>query len=420
MKITVLTLGTRGDVQPYVALGTGLMNQGHEITICTGKTFKTFIESHGIGFVESTLDLMEILKTEEGQAIFNGGGNLLKSLKYAKEHINPMFRQTFDDFFNAAKGSDAIIYHPKAMVAPDIAEYFNIPCISMPPVPMTYPITEFPCLAVSGERNFGSFLNKLTYSVNKYAESSTMKEINDFRIKTLGLSKRKMGAYTYKINGRPIPIIYPVSPELFKDVSSWHQAVKLTGFFYLPYDDQVLTDEITAFINDGPAPIIVSFSSMPLKNPAYFKQALVEALKKTGNRAIVLTGITGMTFDDCDDVLAVEKAPHRLLFKQGKGIIHHGGVGTMAEALLSGKPQVIMPFNVDQPFWAHRLYKKNLALKPLKEKNLSMNELVDRMISMSDTAVIQRAEDIASKMAVEDGIKHCAEYIERIIGDNNA
>lgn len=419
MKVTVLTLGTRGDVQPYVALATGLMKKGHEVTICTGSTFKPFIESYGIDFKEATIDFMEILKTEEGQAIFNGGGNIFKILKFTKEVINPGFRKTFDDFLDACQGCDVIIYHPKAMVAPDLAEYLNIPCISMPPVPMTFPITEFPNLAVSANKSFGSVINKMTYGVNKFAESSSMKDINDFRQKTLKLNKRKMGAYTYDVKGKRIPIIYPISEILFKKVTSWKGYVSLTGFFYLPYQGQ-LDEGLMNFIENGQAPIVISFSSMPLKHPQAFKQYIIDALNQSNNRAVILTGISGMNFEGHDNIYAVEKAPHRLLFKHAKGIIHHGGVGTMAEALLSGKPQVIMPFNVDQPFWANRLFKQDLALKPLSEKTISTVALIDRFILMDDVKYKDNAKIVADEIAKEDGIMSAVSIIESIVGDQHA
>lgn len=149
MKAVFLTLGTRGDVQPYAALARGLINKGHQVVICTGETFRGFIEENGIAFYPATADLMAILESEEGQAVFAGGGfNFFKMLKYSKEVVSPAYRKTMDDFFIASEGADVIIYHPKALGAVDIAAYHNIPCVSMPPVPITYPVTEFPNLAM--------------------------------------------------------------------------------------------------------------------------------------------------------------------------------------------------------------------------------------------------------------------------------
>jgi len=415
MRITFLTLGSRGDVQPYVALAKELIKNGHEAVVCTGQTFKKFIEENGVGFHKASADLMAILDSEEGKKVFNGGRyNIFKMLKFAKEVITPVYRSSMDDFLDASKASDLIIYHPKALGAVDIAEYLNIPCICMPPVPIMYPIVEFPNFIISANKNFGPFLNKLTYRATSLGESSYMKQINDFRSKSLNLPKRKMGELIFKVNGKEIPIIYPISPFLFKEVRSWKDKVFLSGFFFLDVDEAKIDKELESFLESGKNPIVVSFSSMPLKNPTLFKGKLIKALKETNNRAVVLTGISGMTFENEDNILAVEKAPHRIIFKKAKGIIHHGGVGTMSEALLSGAPQLIMPFTTDQPFWAHKLYSKGYSITPLREKNLVTSDLVKALKEMENEKYIKNAKDIKNIIESESGLSNAVKYIEKI------
>ena len=208
------------------------------------------------------------------------------------------------------------------------------------------------------------------------ADLSSLKEINDFRSKTLGLPARKAGIYAYEIDGRPIPIICPVSPVLFEDVKSWNGHVYLPGFFYLDLEHQELDPEIAAFLANGDKPIVVSFSSMLLHQPQEFLSMFSEALKMTGNRAVLLTGEMDFPVGGDESILAVKSAPHGLLFPRAKGIIHHGGIGTVAEALRSGAPQLILPFSVDQPFWAHRLHGLGYALRPLRERALSAVNLL--------------------------------------------
>ncbi|WP_069998982.1 glycosyltransferase [Cellulosilyticum sp. I15G10I2] len=417
MKITFLTLGTRGDVQPYVALAKELIKNGHKAMICTGTSFKHFIEGNGVDFHEATADLMAILESEEGKQIFNGGKvNIFKMLKFAKEVITPAYRKSMDDFFVASKGSDLIVYHPKALAAVDISEYLNIPCMCMPPVPIMYPITEFPNFAVSANKNFGPLLNKLTYKVISLSESSYIKDINDFRKKSLQLPKRKMGEYTFKIKDKAIPIIYPISPFLFKEVKSWKDHVFLSGFFFLDVSEDKLDQALENFLESGKKPIVISFSSMPLKNPVVFKEKLLKALNETGNRAVILTGTSGMTFEGEENVFVADKAPHRLLFNKAKGIIHHGGVGTMAEALLSGVPQLIIPFTVDQPFWANRMYQQDYAIKPLREKNLETSDLVKALKAMEDVKYIENAKFIKNVIESEKGLEKAVAYIEKFRG----
>ena len=415
MKITFLTLGSRGDVQPCVALAKELIKNGHDALICTGASFKKFIEENGVGFHEATADLMAILDSEEGKKVFNGGNyNIIKMLKFSKEVITPAYRKSMDDFLDASKESDIIIYHPKALAAVDIAQYLNIPCIYMPPVPIVYPITEFPNFAISPDKNFGAFLNKLTYKATLLGESSYIKHINDFRKKSLNLPNRKSGELMFKLNNKDIPIIYPISPFLFKEVESWKDKVFISGFFFLDIGESKLDEELEKFIESGKEPIVVSFSSMPLKNPIEFKEKLIKALKETENRAVILTGTSGMTFENDENIVAIEKAPHRLIFKRAKGIIHHGGVGTMSEALLSGVPQLIMPFTVDQPFWAHRLYTKGYSIKPLREKNLLVSDLVNALKEMESEKYIKNAREIKDIIESENGLENTVKYIEKL------
>lgn len=417
MKVTFLTLGTRGDVQPYLALSKELIKNGHEALICTGGSFKNFIQENGVAFHEAAIDLMAILESEEGRKLLNGGSfNIFKLLKYAKEVITPAYRESMNDFLEASRDSDIIVYHPKALVAGDIAEYLNIPCVSMPPVPILFPIKEFPSFIISPRRSLGSVLNKLTYKATEFAESSYMKEINEFRKNSLNLPERKVGERTFKIKDKDIPIIYPISPYIFKEVESWKDRIYVSGFFFMDMGEAKLDEKLEDFILGGTKPVVISFSSMPLKNPQTFKEKLLKALKETGDRAVVLTGTSGMRFENEGNIFAIEKAPHRLIFSQAKGIIHHGGVGTMSEALLSGAPQLIIPFTADQPFWAHILYSKGYIMKPLKEKNMEAADLVKAFKQMDSAKWIKKGKEIQIIIEKENGLQNAANYIEKVYG----
>ena len=214
------------------------------------------------------------------------------------------------------------------------------------------------------------------------------------------------------IDGREIPIIYPISSYLFKDVKSWADKVYLPGFFYLDTENEVLEEEILKFINLGKEPIVISFSSMPLKSPDLFKEKLVKALKETDNRAIIIAGNSGIAVEGEKELLTIKAAPHTLLFPLAKGIIHHGGAGTMAAALKSGKPQIIIPFAVDQPFWANRLYKLGYALEPIKESEVTTEELISRFKELEKVELKQKAQNIKSALSKENGTENAIKYIE--------
>lgn len=413
MRVVFLTLGTRGDVQPYIVLGQALKERGHEVAICTGATFRGMIESRGIPFYEAAADLMAIIQTPMGQKLFNGGGNPLKTMTYLKEVLMPLYRQSMVDFLNATEGADLIVYHPKALGATDIAEFRDIPAVAMPPVPILVPIEEFPNLAVAPKGDFGPLLNRLTYKVTEWGQASFMKDINGFRTSQLHLPARKNKDHRMGSQSGHYPVVYPISPSLFSEVTSWHNRVSLTGFFFHDTENKALPHTVSDFVQGGDRPIVITFSSMPLKKPQDFVRLLYTALEKTGERIIVLTGSSGMVFDAAHpNLLVVEQLSHGLIFKAAKAIIHHGGAGTTAEALRSGIPQWIMPFNVDQPFWAERLYKMGLSLEPIKVEKLTLEVFLKGLTSLSDSQLVQRAKVQKVKIDAEEGVNKAVALLE--------
>lgn len=367
-------------------------------------------------FCRTELDLMVMLKTPEGSALFHGGvKHFGRAMRYTKEVFNPAFRKSLDDFWHCAQGADIIVYHPKVMAAVDMVQALGCVAVHMPPVPTIFPVSEFPNPAILPAGSLGAFLNRLSYRLTAKADLASMAEINDFRTRTLGLQKRKAGVFAYQNGGTDIPIVYPVSPALFDEVSSWNGKVFLPGFFYLDTHTHSLSPETERFLASGKAPVVITFSSMPLRQPEAFKEKLLGALRQSGDRAIVLTGVSGLAFENSGGILALEEAPHHLLFSRAKGIVHHGGAGTVAEALRSGVPQLIIPFSVDQPFWASRLARLGYALPPLREDKLTQQSLASAFSRMEEQEVILTARRIKESMQSENGVENAANYLEGLL-----
>ncbi len=415
MNICIFTLGSRGDVQPYLALAKELMQSGHTATICTGSSFQMLIESQGIPFVEVSADFMALAKTSEGKAVLEHPlCNFRKVLFLSKYVLEPAYQKTLRTFFSAAKNADCIIYHPKALGAVDIALYYDIPCISMPLAPIAYPIKEFPNPILT-TKNLGSFLNRLSYQINGLAEHSQMNAINDFRIKVLSQKPRKAGLYTRHMKTQNIPIIYPFSRSLFPEVKSWNDHVFLSGFFYLKEENSDLPDKLQNFLNSGPRPIAVTFSSMPLKSPDRFLSNLKTALKKSNNRAVLLSGNSGMRAADDAHLCVLPELSHQQLFSHVKAVIHHGGAGTTAAALRAGLPQLIIPFSADQPFWAKRMQLLGVGLHLNCERSCTAKLLTRLLLQLNTPERLEKALLIADKIRVEHGTETAVREIEFLL-----
>lgn len=415
MRILFATMGSRGDVQPYIALAKRAIKMGHSATICTGKSFEDLITSSGVEFKEISSDLNALLDDKNCKKILNNPfAHPIYIKKLMKNTLTPNYEKSLFQIWEIAQNSDILIYHPKVFGIVDMSIKLGIKAVCMPPVPCIYPIDEFPNIAVNAKLNFGKTINKLTYSLMSKAEMSNIKQVNLLREKALGFPPRKAGKYYLKQGDNNIPIIYPISKYLFPDVKSWDNKVNLTGFFF-DENSPSLDNKITDFISNGKVPIAVSFSSMPLKNPDRFLTNFKKALENTDNRAIILTGKSGIDFENSDRLLKVESAPHLALFPLCKSVIHHGGVGTTAAALKSGKPQLIIPFSVDQPFWAKKIHNLGCALKPITEKQCDSQTLSNLLINLENPAIIQKSKEFSELINSENGTENAIHMLETLI-----
>jgi sterol 3beta-glucosyltransferase len=142
-----------------------------------------------------------------------------------------------------------------------------------------------------------------------------------------------------------------------------------------------------------------------------------EALKRTGNRGIILSGWSGVGDRSSEDVLYLEAAPHSWLLPRCKTVIHHGGAGTTAAGLRAGIPNVILPFTADQPFWGRRVYAIGAGPKPILVKNLSVEKLTGAMAEAEDSALCERVQSIGQKIRTEDGVGEAVKWIEKFSND---
>lgn len=413
MKIKILTVGTRGDVQPFVALGKGLVNRGHAVTIVSGENFREFVERNGVGFEAVRIDYLELTQSDEGKKMMSG--NPLEIFKNMKTLIFPMIERMLEDLWRASMDAEILIYHPKAFGGYDIAEKLGIPAFLAHPIPLIAPTKLFTNPALPVFLNIGIF-NKISFKINVLLMGSFFKFINKWRQETLSLpKKRSIFTNDLKLNGKEIPVLYGCSPQIIPFDTNWGSNVSMEGFWFLEEEmDWVPSEELLHFLNAGPPPIAISFSSMPLKDPEKIWAMLEEALRLTGQRGIFITGWSGVKGRESHShILTVDSIPHSWLFPRTAGVIHHGGAGTTAAVLKSGKPMLICPFSADQPFWAKIMQEHGTAAAPLKEKDMSAEAFVDRIqVLVSNEKMRKKAVELSRLIKEEKGIEQTIDFIE--------
>ncbi|MFI6290629.1 glycosyltransferase [Nonomuraea sp. NPDC050790] len=398
MKVLLLTMGSRGDVQPFVALARGLLAAGHEPVVAGPRRFGVLAEPYGIAFEPLADEMLDLQDQVKGQ----GAGAAIT----AARSVKPMVRQVLDE--EAAlvvPGLDVIVYHPKALGGPYLAEKAGVPSAAGLLLPLYVPTAAFasPILPV----RLPPAVNRATWRVAAAVEAPYRSVVRTWRSEVLGLCEGFRPAAELIAAG---PVLHAWSPRLLPAPADWPPGADPIGFWTLPASgDWSPPEALAAFLAEGPPPLYAGFGSMVGRDPRGLAATVVEAARLAGLRTILATGWGGLRpGDEAGDVLVIEEAPHDRLLPRVAVALHHGGIGTVAAALRAGVPQVVRPFLGDQPFWADRLNRLGVAPPPLRARPRAQEvaAALEAALSMASTAAA-----VAAEVATEDGV---AEAISRL------
>lgn len=420
MKIFIVTLGSRGDVQPYVSLGKGLIAAGHEVMISAPSSFDNFIAENGVQYGYMDNEILMLIDSDAGRDAMEDSDNIIGWMKtYANlaKRVKPMQAKMISDAGKAAEAfqPDLVIYHPKAMAGPHIAEKYGIPRIMSVPLPIFTPTVEFPSMVFPNVK-LGGWYNKMTYTMSvKLAWMQYRSIINPWREEELDLPPASRSFSEMELaDGQPTPTIYPYSQHVVPRPADWPETTISPGYWFLDrLDDWQPPDDLAAFLDAGPPPVYVGFGSMAGKDPARKAQAAIDALQKTGQRGLIATGWGGLDVASLPDtIFKIEAAPHDWLFERVTAVVHHGGAGTTAAGLRAGKPTVICPFMGDQPFWGRRVLELGVGSAPIPQKKLDAERLAAAIDQVtSDSQIQQKAATLGEKIRAEDGVAKSVEFI---------
>jgi sterol 3beta-glucosyltransferase len=416
MIITILTAGSRGDTQPYIALGVELKKAGHTVRLATFEVFAPFVQSFGIEFIPIKGDISSVASSDETRSAHQADNPLKLLLSFNK--LKSLAFDLQKDFFNACMGSDAIVYHPGAAIGYFAAQYLKIPSILAAPFPMT-PTADYPALIFYDKVRLGRPFNMLTHKIFEkimwFASSSPVKQ---FWKQQFGKDPDDFSCPYGKQNTRSHPTVTSCSNYVFPRPEDWPEHVHNTGYWFLEDEqDWEPSIELLDFLNDGPPPVYIGFGS--IGDPALAEQTtqlVIQALKRSGKRGILATGWSGMTkiVDIPEDIFILESAPHSWLFPRMAAVVHHGGAGTTAAGLKAGVPSILIPFSNDQFAWGRRVYELGVASKPIPRKKLTAENLSEAIRSVFTDEIRTAARQLGFKIQSENG----AEKAARIISDS--
>ena len=420
MRIVIVTIGTRGDVQPYIALAQGLRAAGHSVAICTHATFRGFVESYRIDFAPLAGDIRALLTSDAGRSLL-AQHNPIAAVRQLHALAAPLLREVMADIIAATAGAGLILGSTLGYLnAVTAAQVHAAPLILAGLQPFT-PTAAFPSalLAPSSRRTPGSGLyNRLTHHASyRLLQLVSTRLANRFRRELTGLPPLRYADVFGELIAQRRPVIYGVSEHLLPRPADYGPQIAFTGFWFL---DQATGWQppaaLEAFLAAGAPPVYIGFGSMSDRDPAHLARIAVEALQRSGQRGILASGWEGLAAQQLPpDILRIDGAPHDWLFPQVALVVHHGGVGTTAASLRAGVPQIVVPFSADQPLWAAQVHRRGVGAPPIPRRRLDVGTLAEAMLAVRDDEVLhQRAGIIAVAVRQEDGVGRAVEIVSGI------
>lgn len=423
MKVLIMTLGTRGDVQPFVALARGLTVAGHDAVLAAPHRFAEFVRNHGVEFAGVDDGPMRLM--DGGGTVVEdvATGGLGKKLALARQ-MPALFTRTLEDCWTVASegaggGADVVVHNGQVIAGQHVAERLGRPAVLALPIPMYVPTRAFPW---PGQPMPRLIPNRATYLGMKGPAVMFGRTVDRWRA-TLDLPKRKGRHDPLRApDGSPAPVLHAISRHVLPRPTDWPATATMTGYWFLTDPEPPpLPRALTEFLDAGEPPVFIGFGSMSGPDPAATTATVLTATRKAGVRAIIGTAWGGLAADTNDrDVFAIGEVPFDQLFPQVAAVIHHGGAGTIAAAAAAGRPQVVCPFVADQPFWGHRMHHLGVAPAPIDQRRLDPDRLAAAIHQAVTNATLATAADpLGQLVRAEDGVRAAVLLLERIVAQHN-
>ena len=405
MHISILALGSRGDVQPYAALGNGLKSAGHEVRFITFESFASLVAENKLEF--------HPIQGNAQTLVTSGGANMFGLVRsfgslaagYARDLSAPHLGET-----------DLIINQlPAGLYGFDLAEKYGVPMVMASVIPLArtkmFPLMGFPKLPIPG-------YNKATYYLGEQMAWQMFRSvINRWRKETLNLPPLPVKGHSGQVGTRQTSIVNGFSQHVVPRPPDWNKYIHITGYWFPENKHWQPPDDLSAFIEAGKPPVFIGFGSMPIKNPQQTTTTILEALKQSGQRGILHMGWGGLGNQSLPDhVFKIEYAPYEWLFPRMAMVIHHGGSGTTAFGLRSGVPSCAVSFVFDQHYWGERIAELGVGPKPIRYKELTTKRLLEAIrLGVGNPQIKQKAFELGQRIRAEKGIENALNVFEKML-----
>ncbi|MFC7490525.1 MULTISPECIES: glycosyltransferase [unclassified Knoellia] len=411
MKVNILAAGSRGDVQPMVALGVGLTRAGHDVTLCAGDDFEDLVSRHGVRFVPAGVHIGDLIASPLGvEWLGHSSRNPFHELAALRRFVRASTQGYAGALVPLVGSADLwvsgllTVHTVDALVSVGGGRHVVAELAPMRPTR-------------AASATLAPAVHKRSSIANVVAGQATLQAISSVfslpgdRVRAeLGLPQTGRRGFLGAI--RRTPGVLAASPLVVPPPADWGGNPRPTGYWFL--DEEVTSAperELAAYLAQGPRPTYVGFGSMSTREAVATSAMVAEAARAAGVRVVLHEGAAGLGSTDDEWVRCVGDVPHGWLFEQVAGVVHHGGAGTTAAALRAGVPQAVVSHIGDQPYWGRRVWELGVGARPVRRHELCVEWLVSVLKGFARGEGAARAACVGAEIRREDGVGRAVELL---------
>lgn len=415
LNVVMLTIGSRGDVQPFINLALGLMQKNYNVKIITHVCFEKFVRSHGVDFAGLSSDPKELMKLCVNNSMFS-----INFINEGKKIFLDKLDMLLNESYEGCKGASILISTPTAVAGYHIAEKLQIPFFNAFTMPLidhdgqnilTLTTSDYSQKWYSGYKNY-----LIDFVADKAMWFAYGTKVNNWRTTILNLPPKKFfESNQFVFDRQKIPTLYCYSEHIFPKPTEWSENIHITGYWRSQYDENYEpSEELANFLSKYPKSLFVSFGSIPITNPDTFYNIFIKYCNEKKLPLIIGKGWSTTNIKSSPNVIIIDEVPYDFLLKYVSLMVHHGGAGTVASCVSNGVPMLITPFFGDQFFWGKRIQDLGIGCSIAHQEvnEYTVSEILEFLMAEENNQYVANVTRIRDLLLRENGVANAINIIE--------